>query len=162
MSRPSIYEFAGGEPAFLALAAAHHQRCLDDPELNHPFSHPGNPQHVERLADYWAEVFGGPPRYSESFGGHSAMLGIHAGQGAGEDLGARFVACFVQAADDAGLPSDPEFRDSLRAYMEWAVREVMDYSPPGVEVADGLPVPCWCWNGLEGAPPGSPAASPAP
>jgi hemoglobin len=89
------------------------------------------------------------------------MLGIHAGQGAGEDLGARFVAYFVQAAEDAGLPSDPEFRDSLRAYMEWAIREVMDYSPPGVEVGAGLPVPCWGWKGLEGAPPGSPAASPA-
>jgi hypothetical protein len=38
------------------------------------------------------------------------MLGIHPGQGADEDLGARFVACFVQAADDAGPPDDPEFR----------------------------------------------------
>ena len=45
--------------------------------LNHPFSHLGNPQHVERLANYWAEVFGGPER-SELYGGHSAMLGIHA------------------------------------------------------------------------------------
>jgi hemoglobin len=26
-----------GEPAFLALAAAHHARCLADPELSHPF-----------------------------------------------------------------------------------------------------------------------------
>ena len=31
--RPSIYETAGGEPAFLALAAAHHQGSVDDPEL---------------------------------------------------------------------------------------------------------------------------------
>ena len=38
-----MFEFAGGEPAFLALATAHHQRCLDDPVLNHPFSHPGPP-----------------------------------------------------------------------------------------------------------------------
>ena len=63
----SLFEFAGGEPAFLALAAAHHARCLADPELNHPFSHPGqHPQHVERLAAYWAEVMGGPPTYSRS------------------------------------------------------------------------------------------------
>lgn len=47
-----------------------------------PVPHPGHPQHVERLASYWAEVFGGPPVYSQSCGGHSAMLGIHAGQGA--------------------------------------------------------------------------------
>jgi hemoglobin len=62
VQRPSIYGFAGGEPAFRALAAAHHQRCLEDPVLEHPFSHPGNPEHVERLADYWSEAFGGPAR----------------------------------------------------------------------------------------------------
>src|SRR6266567_8658485 len=117
MSRPSLFEFAGGDQAFLALAAATHERCLQDPELNHPFGHGVGPNHLEHLAAYWAEVFGGPPRYSRSLGGHSAMLGIHAGQGAGEDLGARFVACFVQAADDAGLPADPDFRAAFRAYM---------------------------------------------
>jgi hemoglobin len=148
MERPSMFELAGGEPAFLALAAAHHQRCLEDPVLNHPFSHPGHPQHVERLAGYWAEVFGGPPRYSESCGGHSAMLGIHAGTGAEEDLGTRFVACFVRAIEDAGLPDDPDLRAGLRAYMEWAVAQVMSYSPRHSRVPAGLPVPRWSWNGL--------------
>jgi hemoglobin len=147
VARPSIYEFAGGDPAFLALAAAHHERCLQDPELNHPFSHPGNPRHVERLAEYWAEVFGGPARYSESYGGHSAMLGIHAGQGAGDDYGPRFVACFMQAVDDAHLPDDPDFRASLRAYMEWAVGEVLSYAPREAQVPRDLPVPRWSWTG---------------
>jgi hypothetical protein len=50
MPRPSIFEFAGGEPAFLALAAAHHERCLADPVLSHPFSHPGHPEHVQVTA----------------------------------------------------------------------------------------------------------------
>jgi len=143
-----MFEFAGGEKAFLALATAHHERCLQDPELNHPFSHPGHPEHVKRLAGYWAEVFGGPPRYTESCGGQPAMLHIHAGQGAETDLGDRFVACFVQAADDADLPDDPEFRNSLRAYMEWAVQDVLAYSPLGSEVPSGVPVPRWSWEGL--------------
>lgn len=143
-----MFELAGGEPAFLALAAAHHERCLEDPVLNHPFSHPGHPDHVERLAWYWMEVFGGPARFSESCGGHSAMLAIHAGQGAEEDLGARFVACFVQAADDAGLPDDPDLRAGLRAYMEWAVAEVLACSPPGSEVPSDPTLPRWSWNGL--------------
>src|SRR5206468_2382223 len=64
--RPSIYEFAGGAEAFLALAAATHERCLQDPELNHPFSHTSDPNHLEHLAAYWAEALGGPARYSES------------------------------------------------------------------------------------------------
>jgi hypothetical protein len=82
MARPSTYEYAGGAPAFLALATDFHARCLADPVLEHPFSHMGNPEHVQRLADYWGEVFGGPPIYSRSFGGHSAMLSLHANQGA--------------------------------------------------------------------------------
>ncbi|HLN42051.1 MAG TPA: group II truncated hemoglobin [Acidimicrobiales bacterium] len=152
VSRPSIFEFAGGSPAFLALAVAHHERCLQDPVLNHPFSHPGHPRHVERLAAYWAEVFGGPRTFSQSCGGHSGMLNIHAGQGAEQDLGERFVECFVQAADDAGLPDDPDFRGSLRAYMEWAVRDVLAYSPQGTTVPEDLAVPGWSWDGLEPHP----------
>jgi hemoglobin len=144
-----MFEFAGGGQAFLALAAALHERCLQDPELNHPFARTSNPQHVERLADYWAEVFGGPSRYSESYGGHSAMLEIHARQGAGDEFGPRFVACFMQAAHDAHLPDDPEFRAGLRAYMEWATVEVLSYSPSDSKVAADQPIPRWSWNGLE-------------
>ncbi len=77
------------------------------------------------------------------------MLHIHAGTNAEEDLGARFVECFVSAADDAGLPDDPEFRQGLRAYMEWAVRDVLSYSPHGSTVPANLEVPRWSWRGLE-------------
>jgi hemoglobin len=150
LGRPTIFEFAGGQDAFRRLAAAHHQRCLDDPVLNHPFSHPGNPNHVERLAGYWAEVFGGPPRYSRDAGGHSAMLGIHAGCGElPDDIGERFVSCFVYAADDAELPNNLALRRELRSYMEWAVREVVSYAPEGAVVAQSLPTPRWGWDGLE-------------
>ena len=149
MERPTIFEAVGGESAFLALAAAHHQRCLDDPVLEHPFSHPGHPDHVQRLASYWAEVFGGPPRYSQGCGGHAAMLGIHAGTDAEADLGTRFVRCFVQAVDDADLPADPELRAALRAYMEWAVADVMSYAPAGAVVPDQASLPRWSWDGLQ-------------
>jgi hemoglobin len=148
--RPTLYDFAGGEPAFLALATAHHERCLADPELNHPFSHPGqHPKHVERLAWYWAEVMGGPPRFSTECTDQSAMLRLHAGNGDITDLGRRFVDCFVHAADDAQLPADPEFRAALRSYMEWAVAEVLAYPGPPAEVPAGLAVPRWSWNGLQ-------------
>ena len=148
--RPTLFEFAGGEPAFLALATAHHARCLADPELNHPFSHPDqHPQHVERLAAYWAEVLGGPRQYSESCGDHSFVLTMHAGNGDLTDLGRRFVDCFARAADDAGLPDDPEFRAALRSYMEWAVAEVLSYPDHDSEVKPGLPMPRWSWDGLQ-------------
>jgi hemoglobin len=148
--RTTLFEFAGGEPAFLALATAHHARCLADPELNHPFSHDDlDPRHVQRLAAYWAEVMGGPPLYSMLPADQSALLQMHAGNGDMEDLGRRFVDCFVAAADDAGLPADPEFRDALRAYMEWAVAEVLSYSPVDAVVPTGLPMPRWSWDGLQ-------------
>jgi hemoglobin len=149
MARPSLYEFAGGEQAFLALAAATHERCLQDPELNHPFSHQMNPRHIENLAAYWAEVLGGPPRYSSELGGHSGMLGIHAGQGGPDEFGDRFGACFIQAMDDVQLPDDPDFRASLRSYIEWATREVNAYSPEGTSVDPDLSMPRWSWDGLE-------------
>jgi hemoglobin len=150
--RPTLFEFAGGDAAFLRLAAAHHARCLADPELNHPFSHADlNPQHVARLGAYWAEVLGGPPRYSQECADQSSLLRLHAGNGEMGDLGQRFVECFVAAADDAGLPADPEFRASLRAYMEWAVDEVLSYGSEDAHVQSGLPMPRWTWDGLEGA-----------
>jgi hemoglobin len=89
MERPSLYEHAGGMPAFSRLATAHHERCLDDPVLQHLFSHPGDPDHMEHLARYRAEAPGGPAGYSRSCGGHSAMLELHARTQAQEDLGRR-------------------------------------------------------------------------
>jgi hemoglobin len=150
--RPSLYEFAGGRPAFVKLATAHHQRCLQDPVLQHAFSHPGHPHHIERLADYWAEVLGGPPLYSQVSEGQSGMLSLHAGMQADDDLGSRFLACFIGAIDAAGLPDEPEFRGALRAYMEWATAAVHVYNPEGSIVPDALPMPRWGWSGPEGAP----------
>jgi hemoglobin len=148
--RPTLYEFAGGETAFLELARAHHARCLADPELNHPFSHDDqHPQHVERLAAYWAEALGGPPTFSETCGDESSVLAMHSGNGPMDDLGERFLACFVGAMDDVGLPADPEFREAMRAYMRWAVDNVLSYSPIGSVVPDGVPMPRWGWGGLQ-------------
>jgi hemoglobin len=143
-----MYEFAGGEDAFLALATAMHELCLADPVLNHPFSH-SSPGHVERLAAYWAEVLGGPPTYTRMHGDHSAVLGIHAGTGGEEAFGPRFVACFMQALDEAHLPEDPDFRGAMRSYIEDATREVMTYAPHGSKVPEAIKVPRWSWNGPE-------------
>jgi hemoglobin len=151
--RPNLYEYAGGEPAFMALAAAHHARCLADPELNHPFSHPDqNPEHVERLAAYWGEVLGGPSSFSQSCGDQSTVLHLHSGHGDMSDLGRRFVECFVGAMDDAGFPTDAEFRAALRSYMEWAVDDVLLYSAVDSTVPSGTPMPKWSWGGLQSDP----------
>ncbi len=134
----------------LLLARAHHTRCLADPELNHPFSHPDqHPKHVERLAAYWGEALGGPPTYSRDLADQSYLVRLHSGNGDMTDLARRFVDCFVAAADDAGLPDDPQFREALRAYMEWAVTDVNRYENPEDRVPSGLAVPRWSWDGLQ-------------
>jgi hemoglobin len=144
----TLYEAAGGAEAFLALARAHHARCLADPELNHPFTREGtHPEHVERLAAYWAEVMGGPPTYSTSMSDQSDLLRLHSGNGDLGDLARRFVTCFVQAADDADLPADPRLRASLRAYMEWAVSDVLAHETTADTVPAGLAMPRWTWEG---------------
>lgn len=142
----NLYEAAGGAPAMTALAADFHARCLADPVLEHPFSHTGNPEHVQRLADYWGEVLGGPPVFSSRYGGHESMIRMHAHQGADADLGDRFLACFVAAMDSSGIPDS--VRPPLAAYMRWATDEVMIYSPMDAVVPAGLTMPHWDWDGL--------------
>jgi hemoglobin len=149
-ARPSLFEAVGGEEAFLALARAHHARCLADPELSHPFTAPDrHPRHVERLAAYWAEVMGGPAHFSRECTDQSAVLRLHSGNGEVDDLGRRFLACFLLALDDAGVPDDPDLRRCLRAYMAWAVGEVLAVSlVEADDVPDGAVVPRWTWDGL--------------
>jgi hemoglobin len=97
---------------------------------------------------------GGPAVYSREYSDHSAMLKLHAGNGDLSDMGRRFVECFVLAADDAGLPPEPEFRAALRAYMTWAVDEVLGYPDQDSAVPYGMAMPRWSWDGLQ-----SPSAS---
>jgi hemoglobin len=92
-------------------------------------------------------VFGGPARYSREYGGHAAMLGVHAGEGIGEEFSERFARCFLEAADDAGFPADEDLRALLRRYIEQATAEVEGYAPAGSVVPAGLPVPRWSWDG---------------
>ncbi len=49
--------------------------------------------------------------------------------------------------DDAGLPEDPEFRAAMRAYMRWAVDDVLSYREKA-DVPTVAEVPRWGWDGL--------------
>ena len=76
------------------------------------------------------------------------MLHLHAHTDAELDMGRRFVACFVDALDDAELSKDPELRDELGAYMQWAVADVMSFAPKDSVVPDTRAVPRWTWGGV--------------
>jgi hemoglobin len=58
----------------------------------------------------------------------------------------RFATLMSLAADDAGLPNDPEFRSAFMAYVEWGTRLAMQNSQPGADVPQEAPVPHWGWG----------------
>ncbi|MDQ6799077.1 MAG: oxidoreductase, partial [Actinomycetota bacterium] len=58
----------------------------------------------------------------------------------------RFAETMSVAADDAGLPDDPEFRSALVAYLEWGTRLAMGNSQPGADVVANAPMPRWGWG----------------
>lgn len=57
-----------------------------------------------------------------------------------------FVTLLSRAADDAGLPDDPEFRAALMGYAEWGTRLAVHNSQPGAETVEQAPVPRWGWG----------------
>jgi hemoglobin len=143
---PTLYEWAGGEDAFARLIDAFYDRVEAD-ELLSPFFPGGvSAEHRHHVTAWWREVFGGPSRYSEELGGYERMLAHHVGLGISAEQRHRFVSLMSLAADDAGLPADPEFRSALLAYAEWGTRLAMGNSQPGAEVAEHAPVPRWGWG----------------
>jgi hemoglobin len=47
------------------------------------------------------------------------------------------------------LPNDPEFRATLRGYMQWAVAGMIAFPEPGSAIPAGRPMPHWSWDGLD-------------
>jgi hemoglobin len=74
------------------------------------------------------------------------MVGKHEGLAITPEQRFRFASLMSLAADDAGLPADPEFRSAFVAYVEWGTRLAMHNSQPGADVAVRAPVPRWGWG----------------
>ncbi len=145
----SVYEAAGGEAGMLALAKAWHERVLVDEVVSHAFSHGFDPHHTERLGAYLGEALGGPPTFSASFGDESAVVRMHAGNGAHAEMDDRAVACFDQALDDVGIDRAGRLGGVLHDYFAWATRTSMaDFPDSPDDVPAGLSIPRWSWDGL--------------
>lgn len=74
------------------------------------------------------------------------MLNKHLRLGITDEQRFRFASLMSLAADDAGMPKDPEFRSALVAYLEWGTRLALGNSQDGAEVAEQAPVPRWGWG----------------
>jgi len=142
----TLYEWAGGEAAFEGLIDAFYDRVEADELISPLFPNGVSAEHRDHVVAWWCEVFGGPKRYSDELGGYEHMLAKHRGLAITPEQRLRFATLMSLAADDAGLPDDPEFRSALVAYLEWGTRLAMHNSQPGAAVAQHAPVPHWGWG----------------
>ena len=101
------------------LADAWHRRVMVDEVVGHSFSHGFNPQHVERLAAYWAEALGGPSAYSGSFG------------------------------DETTVVNDALRQVLHDYFAWATTTTISRYHQSADDVPDGLSIPHWSWDGLQ-------------
>jgi hemoglobin len=153
---PTLYEWAGGADAFTRLIGAFYDRVEDDDLIGPLFPGGVSAEHRDHVTAWWAEVFGGPARYSDELGGYEHMLAKHRGLPITPERRFRFVSLLSLAADDAGLPDDPEFRSAFLAYAEWGTRLAFHNAHASdAAIAPHAPVPRWGWGV---APPYRPGA----
>lgn len=143
---PTLFEWAGGAPAFRALIDAFYDRVERDDLLSPFFPGGVHEEHRANVTAWWVEVFGGPADYTERHGGYARMLAHHRDLGIQPAQRLRFATVMSQAADDAEMPGDPEFRAALVGYLEWGTRLAQENSQPGAAVVQDAPVPRWGWG----------------
>ena len=133
---PTLYEWAGGAAAFERLTERFYDKVVSDDLIGPMFAHMdrGHPRYV---AMWLAEVFGGPARYTDERGGYAAHAGQHLGKAITEPQRRRWVNLLADAADEVGLPGDPEFRAAFMGYIEWGTRLALANSQPGAAPPPG-------------------------
>ena len=146
----TVFDAAGGSDGLRRLASAWHGRVMADEVVSHAFSHGFHPDHIERLAAYWAEALGGPNMYSGSYGDETTVVKMHSGNGEHDEMNRRAIACFDQALVDVGLADDQELRQVLHDYFAWATTTTMyRHHGSAKDVPSGLAIPRWSWSGLQ-------------
>lgn len=143
---PTLYEWAGGTSSIRRMIDAFYDRVEQLDLFKSLFPGDVSEDHRDFVTAWWAEVFGGPARYTYDLGGYTNMLRHHEDLQITSDQRAAFVSTMSLAADDAGLPSDPEFRSALLAYLEWGTRLAFENSQVDASPVQQAPVPRWGWG----------------
>ncbi|GAA4606774.1 hemoglobin [Actinoplanes octamycinicus] len=143
----TLYEFAGGDEALHRLEELFYDKVLADPVLRRVFPI-RQPTHVRHLTWFTAESFGGPDRFTTG-PGFQYLIDVHRNLKITDAERDRFVALYLEAVDEAGLPDDPAFRAAIREHVEFGVRVAQQNSH--AETDEGLhpirAVPAWTWPG---------------
>src|SRR6266496_4329735 len=115
---------------------------MADDFVAHAFSHGFHPQHVDRLAAYWAEALGGPTTYSDSYGDETTVVKMHSGNGEHDEMDRRAIACFDRALADVGLANDDALRQVLHDYFAWATTTTMSRTASASHTGHGTDSRC--------------------
>jgi hemoglobin len=145
MNAPSLYEHAGGESGIHRLEEVFYAKVLNDPVLKPLFGN-GQPLHVEHLSWFTAESFGGPDRFTRELG-FDHVIRVHRGLEITDEQRQRFVDLYMEAMDDADMPSDPAFREAVRSHVEFGSRVAQQNSnaKTDAELNPLREVPRWGW-----------------
>jgi truncated hemoglobin YjbI len=74
------------------------------------------------------------------------MVTQHLSKAITEPQRRRWIELLVDAADEVGLPADPEFRAAFMSYVEWGSRLAIANSQLGAHPVTQAPVPHWDWG----------------
>jgi hemoglobin len=147
---PTLLEWAGGMPALERLTERFYARVKAHEVLAPIFAHM-DAHHPHFVAQFLAEVLGGPADYTVERGGHPHMIRQHLERHLTDAQRKAWLALLLDTADEVGLPDDPEFRSALVAYLVWGSRLALINSQPGAAAVEGAPMPKWGW-GVPGGP----------
>jgi hemoglobin len=142
----TLYEHAGGDAGLHRLEDLFYAKVLADPLLQPLFGN-GQPHHVEHLTWFTAESFGGPDRFTRELG-FDHLVQVHRGLAITDEQRERFVALYLEALEESGLPADTPFRDAVRSHVEFGARVAQQNSRATTD-GDLYPldhVPLWAWE----------------
>lgn len=144
----TLYEAVGGMNALRRLSNTFYDGVLADPLLAPVFAD-FTRVHIEHVAVWLAEVFGGPAGFTAEHGGHQALLRAHLGLSITEEQRVRWMELMATAVEKE-FPDDALLRRRVLEYFDWGTRIARDVSAgsPGDDLGDPGPTPRWGWDGL--------------
>ncbi len=148
VSTETLYDAVGGIDRLRELSNRFYDRVLADEMLAPVFAN-FTRTHVENVAVWLAEVFGGPEDYTANLGGHHALLNSHLGLNIQEEHRQRWLTLMGEAIDEV-LSDRPDLRKTLMAYFDWgtAIAEDVSRDPVGTDLGAPGPTPRWGYDGL--------------
>jgi hemoglobin len=141
----TLYEHAGGDEGLHRLEEVFYAKALADPVLKMLFTE-RVPTHVDHLTWFTAESFGGPDRFTRELG-FQYIIDVHRHLNITDEQRERFIAAYLEALDDAGMPDDAPFRRAVREHVEFGAHVAQQNSraTTDAELHPIRAVPHWNW-----------------